>query len=632
MQVKLSGNKLRSFFSPSVFLLGIPAALLFAYILIRAYLLSLTWDEAFTFFEFVRHPSWLPHDFNYMSANNHLLNTWLMKCSVFLFGDGELALRLPNVIASGFFFFWSARLLKKLFENNWFALAAFLALTLNPFVLDFFSLARGYGISLALMMGAVYQLTVYIKEDPAVKRGLKIQFFLLFAILANLTMLHLFAAVTLILLIDQFYKKENSSRKTDLIKLLILPVLLLAVLFFYLQKLESSGAFFFGREIGTAIGTLHSLAESAAYRNSNFLSPMFFVLVAFPVLLFFPLLRKWKNRTKDKNQYWSLVLLTLLLLSFLTPVLQHILLGSNYLSGRTGIFLLPLFSFAAIGLSLQLPRLWTGILLSLLGTFSILLFTFSFNLRYTIDFREQADLKDAMRELKKQNPQSPENLFALVFTTDLPYEVPVNYYKMRFNIPDFGHAVRQEELPGASWYYIPLSDSKKYKDIQPVRIFPETRTGLFRSNPFFQFKKMLEGWEDFDYHSPDPPIGIGPPFFGRQGTFAGGEIQFSTLSRLEQIDTLSKRPLAATISCRLSSSTKNTAALLAFVIITDTSESFQYMHFSQLAEKPGEWSITGWTRPLPVNTKEVRVFIWNPSDALVYMDNVTIRLIGRNDQ
>src|ERR1051325_3912111 len=79
--------------------LFLPAIFLFIYIILRAKKLSLTWDEANTFWEYVRTPRWLPQEFNYMSANNHLLNTWLMKICAMCFGESEFSLRLPNVLA-----------------------------------------------------------------------------------------------------------------------------------------------------------------------------------------------------------------------------------------------------------------------------------------------------------------------------------------------------------------------------------------------------------------------------------------------------------------------------------------------------------------------------------------------------
>jgi uncharacterized membrane protein len=106
-----------------------------------------------------------------MSANNHLLNTWLMKCSVNLFGESEFALRLPNVLAAGVYFFASGALLEKLFEKRWQIVLAFLVLTLNPFILDFFCVARGYGISLAMMMCGLLQITKYIYENQKGRRN-----------------------------------------------------------------------------------------------------------------------------------------------------------------------------------------------------------------------------------------------------------------------------------------------------------------------------------------------------------------------------------------------------------------------------------------------------------------------------
>lgn len=629
--MKLSGASFKRFFSPGELLLAIPALLLLAYIFIRAKLLSLTWDESYTFFEFVRHSSWFPGGFNYMSANNHLLNTWLMKCSVSCFGETEIALRLPNIIAAGFYFFWSLRLLKKLFTNKGIILAAFLVIALNPFVLDFFSLARGYGISLALMMGALYQLTIYLKEERTIKRAIQTEIFLLLAVLANLTLLHLFAATVFVFLADQFLQKTG-NRGRNMIKLILLPLLFLGGLFFYLRKLQISGAFFFGKEMDSAGASLQSVFTAAAYDNAMIGKSLFVFFLLIAVTLVFFLLIKRKKAAADFNYRWAFVFFTILFCAFAGTVLQHYVLGSNFLSRRTGLFLVPLFSCVLIALFLQWPKPIAHTLLVLFAGGSVYLFAVSFNLKYTLDFREQADLKAAMRELKDQKPGIPTNLFADVLTTGLPYDLPANYYKMRFNIQAFGHVARNEELPGASWYYLTLADAQKYSAIELVRKFPETNTGLFRSTAdSAHFKVMLEGWDDFDHYYPYPSIGKGPPFFGKQGTKAGGETNFSALSRLEHIDTLTERPVAASISCRLNTTTKNVAGLLVFLIMTDTSSSWQYMHLSELSEKPGEWSITGWTRPLPVDTKEVRLFIWNESDALVYMDNVAIRLIGKND-
>jgi len=47
----------------------------FIYTLSRAYLLSITWDESYTYIEYIKNNILLQDTFNEMSANNHLLNT-----------------------------------------------------------------------------------------------------------------------------------------------------------------------------------------------------------------------------------------------------------------------------------------------------------------------------------------------------------------------------------------------------------------------------------------------------------------------------------------------------------------------------------------------------------------------------
>src|SRR5665213_1523943 len=138
--------------------------LLFAYTISRAFLLSFTRDESFTYLEYVRKGILVLSHYNTTSANNHLLNTWLMELSSKIFGISEFSLRLPNVLAHTLFLIYSAKLVAKL-NSNLLIIGSFLILNLNPFLLDFFSLARGYGLSIALMMASLYYAYIFIAEN-----------------------------------------------------------------------------------------------------------------------------------------------------------------------------------------------------------------------------------------------------------------------------------------------------------------------------------------------------------------------------------------------------------------------------------------------------------------------------------
>jgi hypothetical protein len=119
----------------------------------RAATQSIVHDEAFTYLFFVSH-SWR-YIYLVYNASNHLLFSFLSKLSISLFGLGEFQLRLPTVIA-GFFLllgFW--RILEYV-PSRMVRWSAFIALALNPPLLDFSVAARGYALSLALLVWAIY--------------------------------------------------------------------------------------------------------------------------------------------------------------------------------------------------------------------------------------------------------------------------------------------------------------------------------------------------------------------------------------------------------------------------------------------------------------------------------------------
>src|ERR1051326_1907428 len=169
--------------------------LLFCYTAFRACTLSFSWDESYSYLEFVRHHWWLPHEFNTMAANDHLLNTWLMKICASLFGIYELSLRLPNLAAHLLYLFFSAKIAMQM-GKNFLPILTFILLNFNPYLLDFFSAARGYGLSMGLMMASLYFIFSFANGDKKIFPLFGAVFFSALAALANLTLLPFFIAVS----------------------------------------------------------------------------------------------------------------------------------------------------------------------------------------------------------------------------------------------------------------------------------------------------------------------------------------------------------------------------------------------------------------------------------------------------
>lgn len=129
---------------------------LFIWMGYRVYALSLTHDEALSFLIFSE-----GSHYGYaigQTANHHPLNTWLMWVCAQWIGPWEWSLRLPNLLV---FLIYGGlvghALLKR--AQHWTLLLCGMGLFLfNPFLLDFFGLARGYGLSMGFVLASSWHL------------------------------------------------------------------------------------------------------------------------------------------------------------------------------------------------------------------------------------------------------------------------------------------------------------------------------------------------------------------------------------------------------------------------------------------------------------------------------------------
>src|SRR5687768_13699820 len=88
-----------AFQNPAVLLCFFLGFLLLGYTSYRAYVLSFTFDESFSYTAYATRTVPEILGFYLPTANNHLLNSLLMKLSDNLFGNHPFALRLPNLLA-----------------------------------------------------------------------------------------------------------------------------------------------------------------------------------------------------------------------------------------------------------------------------------------------------------------------------------------------------------------------------------------------------------------------------------------------------------------------------------------------------------------------------------------------------
>lgn len=183
--------------------------LFLAFATMRAARVPLTYDEAASYIRYIdtSFPSVFDTNcfsiFNFEVATNHFLNTLLTKTCWIVAGGSELVIRMPNLIGYAIFICFSLLILRRR-VRPFIAFAGFVLLNANPYVFEFFSLSRGYGLSLAFLMGTIFFLFRFLERLPARDASRDSSRALLCAagaVMANFALLNVYLAVLVVALV-----------------------------------------------------------------------------------------------------------------------------------------------------------------------------------------------------------------------------------------------------------------------------------------------------------------------------------------------------------------------------------------------------------------------------------------------
>lgn len=340
-----------------------------AYVVARAARIPITHDEAVTY---LAHVSGTLTDVmayrGFYPSNNHLLNTLLMKLSVALFGPAELALRLPAIFGFCLYLIGVDRIVGFLPRGKVRGLASLL-LVAQPFLLEFFALARGYALGLGFLALGTESLWRHLSSQESRRFGLGVlRTTLLFAlsVLSNLTFLPVFASVLVVLLAQGAFWRHRLRA----IAAASLPSLVLLALLAGLPLLEmrAEGELYAGGDAGLWSDTILSLATACLYGRwpDNNLAPLLVALIALMVLFasVVVLIRSSRSPSRRVPEIPALAGTTAVLLGSLgLLVSQHHLLGINYPLPRMAIYLLPLLCMVALLVHAVQRAWWSSLFL-----------------------------------------------------------------------------------------------------------------------------------------------------------------------------------------------------------------------------------------------------------------------------
>ena len=406
----------------------------------KAIFQAFTWDEAYTFSEYVLREWRHAPDANYNLGNHHILNTWLMRLCSMAFGDAEWSLRMPNLLA-GFGYLLLARSMAYRWTAGAGAFLWLVVCTANPYLLDFFTVARGYGLATTAILLALLASVDFLHTAKSSKLWLA-QFSLVWAGLANLTTLYALLAVNAVLVLRLVLPSGAVYRRVGVWTSFAVPAVFLCWAVPYGLYLQETGSLYFGGAKGFWRDTLWSLFSNSCYLvpASWYAYPFLiwgrWLLVGVSIALGFAGLLRLA-----RTQEWAAHPFTWFPLSALVLALVgsglHVALGANTLTDRTALFLLPLAQ-CAVGWGMQA---WRSRMLAVpAALFGVVFLGVTWNARKVAEWPDDACANVAVqRNLGRL--QVGDQTMGIGFHL----EPSLNYYRLRNRLAGLSPIHREDE-------------------------------------------------------------------------------------------------------------------------------------------------------------------------------------------
>lgn len=436
----------------------------------RATTQSITHDEAVTYQRYVAGP--LYKLVSSTDANNHVLNSFLCRLTVGIAGPSELTMRLPSLAGGLLFLIMLTRIGMRAWGPSFTTLVAILVVALNPFVMDYLSIARGYSLALAFWTaGLDCLLAASAMPAESDERQTRVRWMsrcLALSTLANLTFViaaaGLFGAWTLLERrrhVDIDFRVFARRLFDDAVR----PgLIVLAVLAWPLVKLRPSHFYFGAQTFAESLRSIVSAScdhhaetwlfrhQTPTFQNAVDWAAVVFVPIAIAVMAgiwlisFRPMLRRVANLSAGE----TLFLLAGGTLTFcaLAVVFLRLTIGMKLPYERTGIYLVPPFFLTWLGLGVAAPA-WARrpalAACTLLAAGVVVLWAEQIEVDHYRTWRPERDLRTIFGQVARRgDPASKQRIRVCSYPGFAP---SLNFYRDMFRadfiepIPRFGGPV-----------------------------------------------------------------------------------------------------------------------------------------------------------------------------------------------
>ena len=445
-------------------------AMLLIYIIARAFYLDMTHDEAYSFHNVKQ--------FWYVEAlctgNTHWFNFGAIKLAILCGLETAVQLRWFSLVASGAFFVIAFLWIKGIKQFP-IQLFAFSCLALNPYVIDYQSLARGYSAGLLFEALSLCFLMISISKQKRVYSVLALLFAGCSAI-ANFNFFYFFSSYSLLYFYLTYFKHGFNFFKEkrfylDTIIVMGVTLLVLRALMFITECSNDIGAYG-GNSLVPSI--FYGLIDGLTYRNSSWSSNTIAVggwslFISFLFMSLYGIL-KYKSHQHKLYTFASAIFLLMLSLTVINKLAFNVL----YPTYRTTLMFYPLMAIISISFieTLSVRSILKQSILYSMSGLCIINFIFSINFKSTFDYYEQADSKNCFNYLKEIGAKR-------VGVAPELYGVYVNYYQLTEN---YSYPFKGESINTC----IPILPKMRYEntlqDFDYLVLFPPYDISYYKYN------------------------------------------------------------------------------------------------------------------------------------------------------
>jgi hypothetical protein len=337
----------------------------FYFILYKALSIPITHDECATTVHYITYGYWDIMMYPDSWPNNHILNTLSVKWLSENFPKEQWIVRIPNLLGFWIYAYSIYLFLKLVFKpNSKLFLFGSLIFVLNFYLIDFFSLSRGYGLSCAFVtFSAVCFLKSFLEEkDEFVWLAI---FLAIISSYANFTSL-VYLMCSCLMFVLYFFKKNNLKLKVFTWNNFILLSICLsygALIANPIIKMKQDDQFKYWTSKGfieESIVTTVDHFKYGSYELSKFdsytIAAVIIAFILFIELFWIYRIIKYKA-IKEVIQNPVFLSNTILILTALISILNCKLTNTPNLNGRTALLFYPLFSLVICSLIATLNKI-----------------------------------------------------------------------------------------------------------------------------------------------------------------------------------------------------------------------------------------------------------------------------------